>query len=750
MKIQSFLFPGQKDRVRSHLRGENWPVVYLIHGNQEVYVGETTSAATRYGQHEDPHGQNWQFRRRLDKFDMVYDERFNKSAILDIEQNLIKLIQADAAIEAENKRPGYKLQNRNGGQSAQHDYYQRAIYLSLVKEIWDSLRVKKIVANSYETICNSDLFKYSPYNSLTPEQEQVSAAILRDMMSILLDKRKGTALIHGGAGTGKSIVLIHMIATLLGARQISVDDARDMELDEGPEKLRQELLAFYRKWKEISGKDHVKVGFVVPMSSIRSTFKGVFSAAGKSMKYLSGGLVIGPNAVVVKEGEEDYDVVFVDEAHRLKRRRAMSGVEYGSFDKCCEKLGIDPASSSQLDFILRKSKYRIMVYDPGQTVKSSDIPHEDFMAKVSDAKAFTLHSQMRCNGGTAYVDYLKEIFSGNAQRRGFPQYDFRLYEDPNAMIADIQALDGKHSLCRCVAGYAWEWVSKPAGGEKVRSSADLARLSRPHDIVLEGQGYYWNASAERWILQSRSDEIGCIHTTQGYDLNYVGVILGPEIDYDPIHRKIVIDRDRFYDDKVKEGADEPTLLKYIVNSYMVMMARGIKGCYVYACNDNLREYLSSLMDVVSRAPKAKIIQLPLYSLRAACGRFESEELPQEEGWVEASVHGFTPDPARHFVIHAKGNSMLPKIKDGDLCVFEWYKAGSREGEIVLTECRDNDNEYGGKYTIKKYHSNKVVTEEGWSHSEIELIPLNKDYDVITLDADETYRTIAIFKSVLNS
>ena len=142
--------------------------------------------------------------------------------------------------------------------------------------------------------------------------------------------------------------------------------------------------------------------------------------------------------------------------------------------------------------------------------------------------------------------------------------------------------------------------------------------------------------------------------------------------------------------------------------------------------------------------------IPLYTLRAACGYFEDGEVPEEEGWVDASGNGFTPDPKRHFAVHAKGNSMQPKIQDGDICVFEWYKAGSRNGEIVLTQSSEFDSEYGGKYTIKKYHSEKVVTEEGWQHSKVELIPLNKDFDVIEFDEETEYRTIGILKCVLSN
>ena len=142
--------------------------------------------------------------------------------------------------------------------------------------------------------------------------------------------------------------------------------------------------------------------------------------------------------------------------------------------------------------------------------------------------------------------------------------------------------------------------------------------------------------------------------------------------------------------------------------------------------------------------------IPLYTLRAACGRFEEEELPKEEGWVDASGNGFTPDPKRHFVVHAKGESMLPKIKDGDLCVFEWYQAGSREGEIVLAQCADFDSDYDGKYTIKRYHSEKVVTEEGWHHTLVELQPLNKDpkYCKIEFGQQESDRIVGVFKCVL--
>jgi type III restriction enzyme len=144
--------------------------------------------------------------------------------------------------------------------------------------------------------------------------------------------------------------------------------------------------------------------------------------------------------------------------------------------------------------------------------------------------------------------------------------------------------------------------------------------------------------------------------------------------------------------------------------------------------------------------------LPVYNLKAACGYFEENmTIPENEaeGWVDISVSGFRANK-NMFVIYAVGDSMLPDIKDGDMCVFELYgpeTGGSREGKIVLTECPDKDTDTDCHYTIKEYHSEKVVTEDGWRHSKVELKPLNKDYDVIELK-EEGYVTIGVLKCVL--
>ena len=144
--------------------------------------------------------------------------------------------------------------------------------------------------------------------------------------------------------------------------------------------------------------------------------------------------------------------------------------------------------------------------------------------------------------------------------------------------------------------------------------------------------------------------------------------------------------------------------------------------------------------------------LPLYPFHIACGILESGDALAEDGverWIDVSSCGFKPND-NMFVVHAKGDSMKPKIHDGDLCVFERYTGGSREGEIVLAQISGEDDDYLCKYTIKKYHSEKIVTDDSWAHSKIELLPINTDgYSPVVLDDVDNYRVLGVLRHVIS-
>ena len=559
------------EQVKLHEKGRDWPVVYLIHNASELYVGETTSACNRFSQHLANPDRN-----RLELIEIVFDDAFNKSAVLDIEQTLIKLFAADNSMT---------LQNRNGGQSSTHNYYQRSAYQHKADLIWNELLKKNLADKPASVIRNSNLFKYSPYTVLTQEQEAASIEILTHMIECLERGEKGTAVISGTAGTGKSVVVINMISCL-SLSMSTLYDTQDMTPEERSDlEPRISLANKIQKYVERHG--HLRIGFVVPMTSIRKTFKSVF--ADSRGAGLRGSMVIGPQDVL----KEQYDIVFVDESHRLAQRKSLTS--YGSFDKACSILGLDRKKATQLDMVQLRSKYSILVYDKNQTVKSSDITDAQFERSLLGRKIIRreLKSQMRCLGGGSFTEYIDSILSNSLHsKKDILDYDFKIWDNPNAMIKRIKELDAEMSLCRVVAGYGWKWNTKGV------TSAEEALSKGLYDIELDGEKYVWNMSNSEWILRPESiNEIGCIHTTQGYDLNYVAVVFGPEIDYDPVSDSIVIDRNKFYDSKVKSGVSDKDLKSFIINSYAVMMKRGIKGCYVYAFNPALRDYLKRFIPI---------------------------------------------------------------------------------------------------------------------------------------------------------
>ena len=119
-----------------------------------------------------------------------------------------------------------------------------------------------------------------------------------------------------------------------------------------------------------------------------------------------------------------------------------------------------------------------------------------------------------------------------------------------------------------------------------------------------------------------------------------------------------------------------------------------------------------------------------------------------ERLIDVSSCGFKPNE-NMFVVHAKGDSMMPKIHNGDLCVFERYTGGSREGEIVLAQVFGKDDDYLCGYTIKKYHSEKTVSDDSWEHLKIELLPINTDgYNPIVIDDVENYRVLGLLRHVI--
>lgn len=698
----------------------NWPLVYILSDGTTrcAYVGETTDTLARLGTHL-KHPQ----KRLLTTVHLVSSERFNKSATLDIESSLIKYMSADGR---------FSMLNGNLGLS-DHNYYQRdELYSKIFRETWNKLLQHGIAQRSIESIDNSDVFKYSPYKSLSVDQQQGLIEIMRS----LVDPRFKNVVVQGGAGTGKSVLAIFLF-------KLIHSDLEELDLREFSEE-EKEVRELLRQIKQ--SLPYPRMALVVPMSSFRSTLKKAF----RNVAGLRSDMVISPSELT----KQRYDIVLVDESHRL-RKRVNLGAYYRSFDAACAALGLDKNTCSEVDWVARQSDKAVFFYDPDQSIKPSDADASNFEDIKSSpySTVITLASQFRVRAGRHYVWFVDDLLhmrlSAN-QRFSSSKYEFLVFDELSDMVKEIEQRNRSYGLARLVAGYSWPWIS--------RKSPHL------HDIEIGKVQLRWNSTTVDWInAKGAASEVGCIHTTQGYDLNYTGVIFGHEVRYDEKLDQIVIDSKNYHDRNGKQTIEDPNKLKqYILNIYRTIMLRGIRGTFLYACDDSLRRYLkrhveSYKSNIIAFPSPGKPLEpyvnaVPLYDLRAAAGSFSALQHVEHEDWV--AVPDGMPVGKNIFACHVVGESMNKLIPDGAICLFRLNPGGSRNGKIVLVECADTqDGDAGSRYTVKEYQSFKARTEDGAENQQILLKPrsTNPALEPIELnkeDDEHRYRVIGEFLGVI--
>lgn len=567
-KIFQYNFePSSINKIKANSKGVNWPTVYILSNEKEAYIGETLSAEKRMEQHLKNNK-----RKKLSKINLIINDSFNKSAILDIENMLIEYFHA------ENK---YTLQNENFGQSKMHNYYQRGFYQECFYDIWNKLRMRKLVKKSAYQIQNSNIFKFSPYKQLTDDQFDIMVKLLKDI-SKSIDSINGNSgeesiLINGVAGTGKTIMAICLIKFLVDLIKKPIDYTNTEEfLDE--ENLYSNF-SVNKNIKEYAQKYGLSIGFVIPVPSFRATIKNVFSIT----KGLKSNMVISPS----QAAKGNYDILIVDEAHRLKRRKKLTN--YVSHDKINKLLGMNN-DATELDWVLKKSKLlTILFYDKNQSVKVSDVERLKFINLESNSKIYNLSNQLRIKGGQNYIDYINKLLGNSLsseENLTMKDYDFRIFDDLEEMFEKIREKNTQYNgLCRMLCGYSFPWR------HHIRDNSNTI-YEKTYDFKIDGHEYIWNTTDSRWLTKNESiNEIGCVYTCQGYDLNYAGVILGSDIFFNTSTGKIDFNIDKYCDTYSKDINDIEQTKKNIINAYLVLLTRGIYGTYVYACDKKLNEYL---------------------------------------------------------------------------------------------------------------------------------------------------------------
>ncbi|WBL19522.1 DUF2075 domain-containing protein [Citricoccus sp. NR2] len=550
--------PGEPSRSKL----ENWPVVYTLNNDGEIYVGETRNAIGRLRQHH-----HHEEKRRLSQVHVIIDDDFNKSAALDLESFLIRLFAGDGK---------FSVLNRNEG-IVDSDYFNRMHYLERFDEIFEELRRRDFFTRSVQEIRNLDLYKLSPFKAPTHDQAIIGSEIIERLLDDLKSGRESTAVIQGKAGTGKTVLAIYLIKLLRDIEHFDSDEVRssDTIFSEFFTDANRQLLTSF------------KVGLVIPQQSLRESVSKVF----RNTPDLDQTMVLSPFSV--GKAEEPFDLLIVDEAHRLNQRANQpSAAQNKNFEAINISLfGEDRPELTQLDWIERQSRHRILLMDEAQAVRPADIRPEIVRGLVDRASAadryYELQTQMRVRAGADYLGFVRDLVRGKLTENNgqdFGEYELGVVPDLKTMVELIRLRDEELGLARLVAGYAWRWKSK----------ADKSAF----DIEEDGVQLRWNSTATDWInSESSLEEVGSIHTVQGYDLNYAGVIIGRDLRMNPETQTVYFDRKEYFDVKGRENNrtlgivySDDDILSYVQNIYAVLMSRGIRGTFLYVCDEHLREY----------------------------------------------------------------------------------------------------------------------------------------------------------------
>jgi len=535
---------------------------------------------------------------------------------------------------------------------------------------------------------------------------------------------KQVLIVNGGPGTGKTVVAVNLLVELI---------------------QRGVTTHYVSKNQAVRDVYAAKLSGSLRAGRIKNLFRG------------SGQFVDTPT--------DTFGALVVDEAHRLNEKSGL----YSNLGE------------NQVKELIAASRFSIFFLDEDQRVTFRDIGSageitcwaERNGAQVTE---MTLASQFRCNGSDAYLAWLDatlQIRDTANEILESDDYEVRVFDDPCEMREEIIRLNRDSNKARMVAGYCWDWASK-----NDESLCDI-------DIPNTGFKARWNLQRHgmTWLIQPDSvNEVGCIHTCQGLELDHVAVLIGPDLLVRDGNLEVDAGKRSRHDKSVrgfkKMLRDDPSEARaladrIIKNTYRTLMTRGQKSCLIYSTDPETREYFRScLMSKLLEQPTpdevvtpsdlpfvvlcSDLVQpyvnsVPLFDLRFAAGDFSLPQMASDAIWVE--LPDYLQARPGLFVARVNGESMNRVIPNGSWCLFRANPMGSRQGKIVVVETQEfGDPELGGRFTIKRYRSEKVITEDEFQHDRITLSPESTDagFEAITLVADgkREFRVVAEFLVVL--
>ncbi|WP_022867974.1 DUF2075 domain-containing protein [Schaalia vaccimaxillae] len=544
-----------------------YPTVYIVHHHDggtacdaqefSIYVGETNDINRRTIQHlrQDPRTRH-DWRQIVAHPDatmhIIGHELFNKSLTLDIEDRLMThLLGSRHVRHLYNRRP-----------NPQRNYHTKEQIDEIFKSIWSSLhaRDEQLFPPDAE-VRNSALYKASPFHNLTIEQLDAKGLILEAVQTaVAADQRGQLILVSGQAGSGKTVLLSSLFLDI-------------MEIDRGVEELTTQQP---RNYLLVNHKEQLTV-----YQEIAKKLQ-LYSAG----KY---GTVMSPTRFINNfTTEQPADVVLVDEAHLLWTQGTQG---YSGAD--------------QLQDLLKRARVVVAVMDHNQILRNKQYRNIGEFEQLQQlaTEHIELHNQLRINGSKETLSWLRTLIDQGTIGHipDDENYDLRIFDDPSKMHEEIRRratvsseFDG---LSRMVASYDWPYKPQPNSEGLGLWNVEIdGKFSAPWNYQLKSTNKNWSSKHQAWAEQEHTiEEIGSTFTIQGFDLNYVGVILGPSVGYED--GRLVFRPEKSHNRDVRsrrtlrDGTKAHVGEQMLRNEINVLLTRGIRGLYIYAVDQNLRDAL---------------------------------------------------------------------------------------------------------------------------------------------------------------
>lgn len=477
-------------------------------------------------------------RSQFNEMIVLFENQFHQSATFNIETNLINYLLADGK---------YVLQNRSQiKQKTSHNYYNKNLYdKEIFSEIWDYLRTEKIAHNSLENLRNTDVFKLSPFKELSEEQISLKQDIIDFIKENIENDEPSALFIEGEAGTGKSVLLSSLINLI---QELSKDK-------------NDKIYGYKNNYLLVNHGEMIK------------TYKKI----AKNLPNLLAKNFEKPTVYInrMKKNDSKSDIVLVDEAHLL----LSQSDNYNNY-----------RGENHLVDIINSAKISIFVFDSNQVLKVKSYWSDKDLLPIKknyNYKTLYLETQLRMQADSYIIDWIDSFVKKRIYPIPFdPNYDIRIYDDIHQMYDDIKEKNSKFGLSRMVSTF--DYLHKKDG--------------KDYYVEFDDFKLPWNRAVanDTWAEKVDSiNEVGSIYTVQGFDLNYVGVILGPSVKYDKVKNELCIDSSLYKDTGAFAGSaqlqnGERIKEEIILNSINVLMKRGVRGLYIYAVDEGLRRYLNNL------------------------------------------------------------------------------------------------------------------------------------------------------------